>query len=1738
MPDGLEDVRTFAARVKAAYPDYESVDDYELVSRIATKHPDYRSRIKGFDIQGADELKLSPAMTGHYLRLYEQFEKAGIKPFVKKLGGFRTAEDENYLYRTGHPTMGNTGYGDKISPHQEGRAIDFSFSPEQRARGRQIMAQYASQYGLHIPSSEPWHIAIAKGRGQETLMLPTEQDPEPQQPGRVPEPPSTLQSPKGLDPARRKLMTLTPEEQARLAGTSRRPGQVPTMADVLSEAKSEPYAPSIRQQIAKQVEDEFATTLGQVKEAIPFVGDPVGIITKSRERYFNDEVERRYQAYLRGQDPNVIAGRKVLGKVPGLARGTGSPQLRAGAGVIKALGGVTSLAGLTPNRVSEYLNQKGELLSDISVQPLNAQGEAIVQGLPEKALSAVGDLSISVLELVAIKKATGWPMGRIMAVETALQNTDKPLRDRTNEVAKAYAMGRILDQHLSKPASAVLFGAPTAIETGIAYAQDKMTLEDALLQTGIQTAAGAIMGGKPRGVPESPLKTEPRIDVVPEIPEVPVSTISEPRVVKQTPQTGQRSPVVSATEVSRQVPTLVAEAAQPAVATETTASPSSEGGVSEGKLNRDYDTLERVADERDPEVVRDNFNNWQQDFEWTKLHGTPDDQEMSGALRDAALDRYRQVFKREPDWGVAKPTESLLRAVSPQPETKPSVPQEAPKTVPPSEAMRPLAETIQQRAEQFSALREGAVSGERHALDLTDDLKSAFDRVAVFKQQGAKVIDAVNADQTMTPFQRQTTILLDGEPEIVGKVLDNYLKGAEVVGSPQEKAFFEKSPPTKEALLEAAMREAVRDANQQESSLPESQGIRPEPETSRRVPNIDTASKPVGREVPQPDRSIEVERPAEAVESLVPGPPRNLEAGGIDVDLLTLGVRPFAKDVGSKFVRGAQGIKNIADAVRGILAPSTRSPEATTTALSVRARAAEMERQAAIADRALESAREFFSRQKPISNYEFIDRMERGQPQLDSKTQNFADILRQSFDLRRDQIRSLGTGKLETFIENYFPHLWKDPTRASQVFSQGRRPFEGAKSFLKQRTIPLTSEGLAKGLEPVSDNPVDLAVLRLREMDKYLMAHRVMAEMKDIGTLKFFKMSERLPDGWKQIDDRVSTVFSRGESGEMILRGRYAAPESAAKIINNYLSPGLEATVLREPFKAWRATANFLNQFQLGFSAFHAGFTTLDAAISRTAVGLEDILAYGNPVRGLKTLLSTPISPITNLVQGSKMLREYYSPGSQGAEIQRYVDAMVEGGGRAKQDRFYTNMAIRSFTDALKQGNIIGSALRAPAAAVELLAKPTMEFLVPRQKLGVFAEMAKRELERLGPDASPVEVRSAMSRAWDSVDNRMGQMIYDNLFWHKITKDLAMSSVRSVGWNLGTAREVGGGVVDLARLPFRAAEKGRTDPLFTHRMAYAVALPLVVGTMGAMTQYLLTGKGPDELKDYFFPKTGGVDENGSPERIAFPSYMKDIFPLTDRIQHGDVAGVGGVATHMLTSKAHPLIGMVGEMLSNKDYYGTEIRHPDDPLIQQLKDAASHVATGLVPFAVRGYQKEKERDTAAWRRVLPFVGITPAPNYLNQSEAERLLSEKLAARLPQGSRTKAESERSRLKYNLQSKMRRGQLVGQEVQDAVARGQLTQDDVKAIVAAAHSEPLPLRFAKLNNIEDMLDVYDLMSEVEKAKVRPVLAAKRLALIGMTSTGRGMKPTQLRGTPEEQQALRHRLDVALGQGVPLPPQ
>lgn len=585
-----------AARIRAKFPsDYDDVPDDELTARIVSKFPDYQSDLKAFRVSGSQKLTgLSTPFLRHYLNLYDQFEQAGITPIIKS--GVRTAEQQHYLHTHGAPTKGNDGYTN-ISPHQEGRAIDFAFAPQHKSRGQQILAQYARANGLHIPSDEPWHVAILKDAA-EGSVAPAERDPATSPDWMVDPSKSNLRADYGANAERARrglaplptvpaeprtgarpdvkpaigindiswhfgmdedeLRSLPPEKQREvlarttvaMRGDERKKsaGQVLTpslryinqnrealelqpkslmsrsglpSAEARSHAGSDTaklmleaaHAPLdvrtlIHAQVVKEKSPQMA--LGQPTDLSPIAAienlihdDPEGV---------EAETEKRYQAYLRSQTPEMNVRRQEFGRMSAGERAIFAPLDRFGGGVLKTFGGLTSLGGLTPNKLSEWSNTRGQMLEEASsLAPLNAQMAEIRRGLPEKVATTLADTGIGIAEIVLLKKATGLSLGRLMALETALKTSDEHLSERAPKVAESYAMGRILESHLSRPASAALFGVPTAGRSAAAYLQGNMSAEDAILQSALQAGIGFGLGGKPKSeLPRVP--AEPSIE--------------------------------------------------------------------------------------------------------------------------------------------------------------------------------------------------------------------------------------------------------------------------------------------------------------------------------------------------------------------------------------------------------------------------------------------------------------------------------------------------------------------------------------------------------------------------------------------------------------------------------------------------------------------------------------------------------------------------------------------------------------------------------------------------------------------------------------------------------------------------------------------------------------------------------------------------------------------------------------------------------------------------------------------------------------------------------------------------------------------------------------------------------------------------------------------------------------------------------------------------------------------------
>jgi len=98
-----------------------------------------------------------------------------------------------------------------------------------------------------------------------------------------------------------------------------------------------------------------------------------------------------------------------------------------------------------------------------------------------------------------------------------------------------------------------------------------------------------------------------------------------------------------------------------------------------------------------------------------------------------------------------------------------------------------------------------------------------------------------------------------------------------------------------------------------------------------------------------------------------------------------------------------------------------------------------------------------------------------------------------------------------------------------------------------------------------------------------------------------------------------------------------------------------------------------------------------------------------------------------------------------------------------------------------------------------------------------------------------------------------------------------------------------------------------------HKIPYTLALIGTTMVAGSILQYLLSGEGPKELKDYFFPRTGRMTKYGTPERISLPSYMKDIYEYSTQ-----------PATTVI-NKANPIFGIIHAIWANEDFFGDPVR---------------------------------------------------------------------------------------------------------------------------------------------------------------------------------------------------------------------
>ena len=723
------------------------------------------------------------------------------------------------------------------------------------------------------------------------------------------------------------------------------------------------------------------------------------------------------------------------------------------------------------------------------------------------------------------------------------------------------------------------------------------------------------------------------------------------------------------------------------------------------------------------------------------------------------------------------------------------------------------------------------------------------------------------------------------------------------------------------------------------------------------------------------------------------------------------------------------------DEVQWLLSPTSRGPEAKQMEAVVRRRASLLARGSNQAIHALENFATAVERLKPDQQLAITHRVETGQPQPTPELQLAMSTIKRLYEQRLRMLQSIGKLKDVLSSDDYMGriysnyHEWKAGEEAkSQTEAEriaiargvGKSPVQGSGAFLKQRTFATLEEAMAAGLIPVTTNPIKMQILKIREMDRFYHGTRLADEIKDAGLAHWVPANADAEAaakslGWVQLNDKVFRPRIPGGAVGAFGRvepGNYWAPEQAATVFNNYVSRGMAGNSVI--YDTLRYSNNALNSAQLGLSGFHATFVTLDSAMSSMALGLQQVsrgitgrdlgqkgraTSIGQGLRNMAEGFAFPVAAARTVRLGSEARRAWLDPQGATPEMAKLADLLNTGGGRISMDQFYRSNASGTFFKNLHDLKNPDGAFReawqmmkdTPLTApfkivgrmVDTLNEPLMGQLVPRMKVGVFSAMARDFMER-HPNATPDEASDAMTKAWDSVENRLGQMTYDNVFWNKTLKDLAFLMTRSVGWNLGTVRELAGAGIDTAQA-VRDMATGKA-PELTNRMAYAMAMPLLTALIGASVTYMLTGKGPDQMLDYFYPRSGTGPVN-DPDRLSIPGYIKDVVAYYK------------APVQTVLNKMSPLPNALEEIYHNRDYYGGIIYAPE---IGESRTVAyaQYMLNQSLPFSVRAMMKNDRAGASMLAQQLAFFGIQPAPQSVThpeRGEAWQMRQDMLAVR---------------------------------------------------------------------------------------------------------------------------------------------
>lgn len=630
---------------------------------------------------------------------------------------------------------------------------------------------------------------------------------------------------------------------------------------------------------------------------------------------------------------------------------------------------------------------------------------------------------------------------------------------------------------------------------------------------------------------------------------------------------------------------------------------------------------------------------------------------------------------------------------------------------------------------------------------------------------------------------------------------------------------------------------------------------------------------------------------------------------------------------------------------------------------------------------------------------------------------------------------------------------------------------------------------------------------------------------------------------------------------QLVQGGRWVVEANSARLIKNFLSPDPRAGKWGPIVRPLMWLKNASTALELGLSPFHAVFETIEANSSQMALGMLRLWNQGVRqgdlgalAEGLKDIATSPVAFVSWAKQGAALpayiamrshlhelgidvqkeqlqgspakgvrealmqwneLRKQKAVKSllkQYPDLDHLTDLMFKGGITIGQHRDYQVKTLQTIRENWTANNPIGAVLRSIPTATQSVMKPLFQWYIPNLKYAMFLkQFTQQRAERTAEIASGKLTELELARkVADSVENRFGELNFDNLFWRRSLKTGLQFAFRSVTWKLGNVREFGGAGLNQARefaewlhilhehnpstvgLPMANAPKQaggeskktageKALPRLDMKSSWFLAMLMTAGIMGTIASKLLSKRYPwewakDEAEDFsdfvkrmyletVHPRSGDVDFRGKPTRISLPTYIKDM----EHVRSDPSRWVMG-STSTTLSKAI-------DIAQNRDYFGNFVYDPNAPFWKRQEQKLRYGFPAPFIYSNFASGKELASDREGW---LAAFGFVPASKSLDFTPAEQKLADIL-----QSKKTPFTPDEVEAFHEDQAALDNGTATPQQIRKA---------------AKDMATPWIVKMFRRQEIEypEALDIYnDLASPDEQLLLRPYLERKRAALL-----------------------------------------